>query len=82
MIHYGAAGAFGGPRQERKEPDADCFRIGDEWRSPSGAVHRVVRSGGRTVMLLNTGTGKTQTRPWDAIGAHSSRPWVRVFSGA
>jgi hypothetical protein len=45
-------------------------------------VHRVVRSGGRTVMLLNTTSGKTQTRPWDAIGAHSSRPWVRVFSGA
>lgn len=31
MIHYGAAGVFGGPRQETREPDADCFRKGDVW---------------------------------------------------
>ena len=82
MIHYGAAGVFGGPRQERREPDADCFRIGDEWQSPMGSVCKVVRSGGRTVTMLNLKNGKMHTRPWDAIGAHSNRPWVRVFCGA
>jgi len=84
MIHYGAAGCFGGPRQDvpKREPDADCFRIGDEWRSPAGVVHRIVRSGGRTVTLLNTTNGKVQFRQWDAIGANTGRPWVRVFCGA
>ena len=82
MIHYGAAGVLGGPRQERREPDADCFRVGDKWRSPTGLVYRIVRAGGRTVTLLNTQTGKTKNRPWDDIGAHTGRPWVRLSCGA
>ena len=81
MIHYGAAGVFGAPRQEQREPDADCFRIGDEWKSPKGIVYRVVRAGGQTVHLLSLSTRRLRARQWDDIGAHSGRPWVRLSYG-
>ena len=82
MIHYGAAGVFGGPRQEKREPDADCFRKGDVWQNSIGAVFTVEHVGGGMAFLVNTKTGRTHRRAWDAIGAHSGRPWVRVSCGA
>ena len=82
MIHYGAAGVFGGPRQERREPDADRFRAGDVWQNSIGTQFSVEHVGGGLAFLVNLKTGRTQRRAWDAIGAHSGRPWVRVHCGA
>lgn len=82
MIHYGAAGVFGGPRQEKQEPDADCFRKGDVWKNSIGTVFTVEYVGDGLAFLVNTKTGRTHRRAWDAIGAHSGRPWVRVSCGA
>jgi hypothetical protein len=85
MIHYGAAGAFGAPRQEKREPDADCFRVGDAWESPRGFLYRVVAVAGKTAVLRageSGDRGRIVRRAWDDIGAHTSRPWVRRFCGA
>ena len=82
MIHYGAAGVFGGPRQERREPDADCFRVGDVWQNSRGTDFRVVRVEGRVAHMVNMTSGRTHSRPWDHIGAHTGRQWVRLSCGA
>lgn len=82
MIHYGAAGVFGGPRQEKREPDADCFRPGDVWQNSAGNPFRVSRIERGTAHLVALKTGRTHSRPWDAIGAHTGRPWVRLSCGA
>ena len=83
MIHYGAAGVFGGPRQEKCEPDADCFRVGDVWQNSVGTKFSVmsVKRGG-FAHLVNEINGRASARAWDAIGAHSGRPWVRLFCEA
>jgi len=78
MIHYGAAGAFGGQRQERRTPDADCFRKGDVWQNSIGTRFLVTHVGGGFAFLVNEKTGRTARRAWDAIGAHTGRPWVRL----
>jgi hypothetical protein len=82
MIHYGAAGVFGGPRQERREPDADCFRVGDVWQNSRGTDFRVVRVEGRIAYMVNMTSGRTHSRPWGHIGAHTGRQWVRLSCGA
>lgn len=81
MIHYGPAGALGSPQQQKREPDADCFRGGDVWQSPSGVSHRVTRVERGVAYLANEASGRTTSRPWDAIGAHSGRSWVRLSCG-
>jgi len=78
MIHYGAAGCFGGPRQERQEPDADQFRKGDVWENSIGNRFFVTHVGGKVAFLVSEKTRRTANRPWDAIGANTGRPWVRV----
>ena len=82
MIHYGAAGVFGGPRQEKPEPDADCFRVGDVWQNSIGTRFTVNHVGGGKAILASHQTGRTSRRAWDAIGAHTGRPWVRLFCEA
>ena len=82
MIHYGAAGVFGGPRHEKREPDADQFRKGDMWANSRGTEFQVMRIDGRVAHLVSMSTGRTHARGWDAIGAHSGRPWVRLSCGA
>ena len=82
MIHHGAAGVFGGPRQERRQPDAECFRKGDVWQNSIGTQFAVEHVGGQMAFLVNLKTGRTHRRAWDAIGAHSGRPWVRLSCGA
>lgn len=82
MIHYGAAGAFGGPQQERREPDADQFRQGDVWQNSVGTAFTVEHVGNGVALLVNEKTGRTHRREWDAIGAHGGRPWVRLSCGA
>lgn len=85
MIQIGAAGVFGGPKHEKREPDADQFRVGDVWETPRGFLYRVVAIYGR-VAVLRAGSsgerGRLVRRAWDDIGAHSGRPWVRVSCGA
>lgn len=83
MIHIGPAGVFGAPsrRKPPAEPDADCFRPGDVWLNSRGTEFRVTRVQARTAHMVNTATGRTHARPWDAIGAHSGRPWTRVSCG-
>jgi hypothetical protein len=82
MIHYGAAGVFGGPRQEKQEPDADQFRAGDVWENSIGTRFLVKQIRGGAAVLVNQKTGCTVHRAWDGIGAHTGRPWVRVSCGA
>ena len=82
MIHYGAAGVFGGPRQEKREPDANCFRKGDVWQNSIGTRQRIVRVEAGVAHMVNERTGRTGARKWDDIGAHSGRPWVRLSCGA
>lgn len=82
MIHYGAAGVFGHPNPMlRREPDADQFRVGDIWETPRGFLYRVVAVENGTAILRagsSGDSGKLVRRAWDAIGAHTGRPWVRV----
>ena len=69
------------------EPDATHFRVGDVWASPGGALHLVVavrvdhkhrdRCLMATLRAGETGSGRKSVRRWDAIGAHTNRPWVR-----
>lgn len=70
------------PLDPLREPDADCFRAGDVWLNSRGTPHRVVRVVARVAHLVNEATGRTTSRPWDAIGAHSGMPWVRISSGS
>lgn len=81
MIHYGASGVFGGPIQQKRELDADCFRKGDVWKNSIGTVFTVEHVRNGIALLVNTKTGRTHCRDWDAIGAHSGRPWVRLSCG-
>lgn len=69
------------PPTSTNEPDADCFRAGDVWLNSRGTQHRVIRVVARVAHLVNEATGRTTSRPWDAIGAHTGAPWVRVSSG-
>lgn len=64
-----------------REPDADQFRVGDIWLNSRGARHRVLRVEGRIAHLVNEATGRTVAKPWDGIGAHTGRPWVRESCG-
>ena len=53
MIHYGLGGVFGGPRQEKRELDADCFWRGDVWHNSRGTDFRVLRVEGRVAHMVN-----------------------------
>ncbi len=83
MIHFGAAGVFGAPAADKaaREPEADRFREGDVWLNSQGTSHRVLRVQGRVAHLFNERTQRTVSKPWDGVGAHTGRPWVRVSCG-
>jgi hypothetical protein len=66
----------------KREPDADQFRVGDVWENSIGTRFTVEHVGGGMAFLVNLKTGRTHRRAWDAIGAHTGRPWVRVSCGA
>jgi hypothetical protein len=77
MMHFGAAGVFGGPRQAEREPDADRFREGEVWETSRGTLYRVVvvgPSGEATLRLGATGgRGRIVRKPCDDVGN-----WRRV----
>ena len=81
MIHYGAAGVFGGPRYEKREPDADQFRVGDVWETSRGMRYRVidVKRGGQAILRMGSEgeRGRIVRKQWDGIGW-----WRRVSCGA
>jgi hypothetical protein len=67
------------------EPDADCFRLGDEWESPSGCIYTVSRidlhptpHGAVKFATLKRGdgSGKPLVREWDSI-FRGGRYWIR-----
>lgn len=73
-------------------PDATHFRVGDVWMAPGGFLHRVVSvhrmsisNGSALFATLRAGSdgagGRKSVRSWDAIGAHSGRPWIRKSWG-
>ena len=68
------------------EPDADQFRVGDVWETPRGALYRVVevRIGGQAILRAGAAgeRGRIVRRAWDAIGAHTASPWVRLSCAA
>ena len=64
------------------EPDADSFRVGDVWQNSAGSTFKVLRVERRVAHMVNERTGRTHSRAWDAIGAHTGRPWVRLEWGA
>ena len=64
------------------DADATHFRAGDVWMSPAGKQHcveRVNKTG--SAFLRRIVDGRGVWRQWDAIGAHSGRPWIRESWG-
>lgn len=53
---------------------AEIFRVGEVWRSPRGALYRVMDRSGRQVTLRSgiAGDGRAVKRDWDAV-----IEWVR-----
>ena len=68
--------------EPRRIPDADCFRKNDRWENSVGTPFIVMHVAvGGDAHLVNMKTGRTHRRAWDAVGAHSGRPWVRISWG-
>lgn len=78
-----AFGPMAAPRAAEcpAEPDATHFRVGDVWLNSRGTPHKVFEVWGRVASMVNMKTGRTHSRAWDAIGAHTNRPWIRESWG-
>ena len=80
MIHLGAAGAFGAPKEDR-EPPAECFRVGDVRQNSRGTPHRVTHVDGGIAYMINEKTGRTYHRGRSDLGWRSGKIWVRLSCG-
>lgn len=82
-----AFGPMAGPQRMvwPEPPEADRFRVGDEWRSPGGLRWRVVREsrdwGGARVAIIKEGDKRAIWRGAYNIGPRGVRGWQRLSWG-